>query len=186
VDKPEVLMCGIIAYTGNRKCKNILIDGLKRLEYRGYDSAGIAIIPDSDSQPESLENCKIQVVKESGKISMLEKELNNLKIDGNCGIGHTRWATHGEPTKINAHPHVADKGRIAVVHNGIIENYAELKEELIKEGHKFISETDTEVLSHLLEKYNNGDLLRAMQKVIKKIKGSGLLWQFPVIIPVKL
>ncbi len=168
-------MCGIIAYIGNKKCKDILISGLKRLEYRGYDSAGIAVIPADTGQTKSLRNCKISVVKEAGKINILEKEVNNLETDGNCGIGHTRWATHGEPTKINAHPHTADKGRIAVVHNGIIENYAEIKEELKKEGHKFVSETDTEVLPHLLEKYNNGDLLKAMQKVLKKIRGSGAI-----------
>ena len=168
-------MCGIVAYIGNKKCKDILISGLKRLEYRGYDSAGIAVIPADAGQAKSLRNCKISVVKEAGKINILEKEVNNLEADGNCGIGHTRWATHGEPTKINAHPHAADNGRIAVVHNGIIENYAEIKEELKKEGHKFVSETDTEVLPHLLEKYNNGDLLKAMQKVLKKIRGSGAI-----------
>ncbi len=168
-------MCGIVAYIGDRKCKDILINGLKRLEYRGYDSAGIAIISDNMGKAEGLKNLRINVVKVAGKIKILEKEVNDSKIDGNCGIGHTRWATHGEPTKINAHPHLDDSGRIAVVHNGIIENYAELREELKKEGHKFISETDTEVLPHLLEKYYDGDLLAAMQKVIKKIKGSGAI-----------
>jgi glucosamine--fructose-6-phosphate aminotransferase (isomerizing) len=168
-------MCGIVAYIGDRKCKDILINGLKRLEYRGYDSAGIAIISDNMGKAEGLKNLRINMVKVAGKIKILEKEVNDSKIDGNCGIGHTRWATHGEPTKINAHPHLDDSGRIAVVHNGIIENYAELREELKKEGHKFISETDTEVLPHLLEKYYDGDLLAAMQKVIKKIKGSGAI-----------
>lgn len=168
-------MCGIIAYAGRKKCKNILINGLKKLEYRGYDSAGIAILISGTGRIGSLENQKICVIKEAGKINILKREADNLKADGNCGIGHTRWATHGEPTKANAHPHTADKGRIAVVHNGIIENYADLKEELVKEGHKFISGTDTEVLPHLLEKYNKGDLLKAMQKAIKKIKGSGAI-----------
>jgi len=169
-------MCGIVAYIGEKKCKSILINGLKRLEYRGYDSAGIAIIPYDISKEKPSTNSKINVVKEAGKIKILEKEISNLNVNGNCGIGHTRWATHGEPTQINAHPHLADSGRIAVVHNGIIENYAELREELKKEGHKFVSETDTEVLPHLLEKYNNnGDLLKAMQKVIKRIKGSGAI-----------
>lgn len=172
-------MCGIVACVGNEKCKDILINGLKRLEYRGYDSAGIAIIERkqdkiADSTAGST-NLRINVVKEAGKISILEKEVNDLKINGNCGIGHTRWATHGEPTKINAHPHLDESGSIAVVHNGIIENYAELKEKLKKEGHKFISQTDSEVLPHLLEKYYEGDLLSAMQKVIKKIKGSGTI-----------
>ena len=168
-------MCGIVAYVGNKKCKDILINGLKRLEYRGYDSAGIAIITGDTGKVEGSTNLEINVVKEAGKIKILEKEVNDSKIDGNCGIGHTRWATHGEPTKINAHPHLDDSGSIAVVHNGIIENYAELREELKKEGHKFISQTDTEVLPHLLDKYYNGDLLSAMQKVIKKIKGSGTI-----------
>ncbi|HEY4695294.1 MAG TPA: glutamine--fructose-6-phosphate transaminase (isomerizing) [Candidatus Hydromicrobium sp.] len=168
-------MCGIVAYVGNKKCKDILINGLKRLEYRGYDSAGIAIITGDTGKVEGSTNLEINVVKEAGKIKILEKEVNDSKIDGNCGIGHTRWATHGEPTKVNAHPHLDDSGSIAVVHNGIIENYAELREELKKEGHKFISQTDTEVLPHLLDKYYNGDLLSAMQKVIKKIKGSGTI-----------
>ena len=168
-------MCGIVACVGNKKCREILIKGLKRLEYRGYDSAGIAIIGEDSGKGEHSTNLKINVVKEAGKIRILEKEVNDSKIEGNCGIGHTRWATHGEPTKINAHPHLDGKGSIAVIHNGIIENYAELREELKKEGHKFISQTDTEVLPHLLEKYYDGDLLLAMQKVIKKIKGSGAI-----------
>ena len=168
-------MCGIIACVGNEKCREILIKGLKRLEYRGYDSAGIAIIGKDSSKTARSPNLKIYVVKEAGKIRILEKEVNDSKINGNCGIGHTRWATHGEPTKINAHPHLDEKGNIAVVHNGIIENYAELRDKLKKEGHKFISQTDSEVLPHLLEKYYDGDLLSAMQKVIKKIKGSGAI-----------
>jgi glucosamine--fructose-6-phosphate aminotransferase (isomerizing) len=168
-------VCGIVAYTGKMKCKEILINGLKRLEYRGYDSAGVAVISDDTGKSSGLTNPEIVVVKEAGKIRMLENELNNLKIDGNCGIGHTRWATHGEPNKANAHPHLDCSGSIAVVHNGIIENYAELREELKREGHKFISETDTEVLPHLLEKYNNKDLLSAMQKLLEKVKGSGTI-----------
>jgi len=168
-------VCGIVAYTGNMKCKDILINGLKRLEYRGYDSAGIAVISNGTGRNTGLTNPEIVVVKEAGKIRILEDELKNLKIDGNCGIGHTRWATHGEPNKANAHPHLDCSGNIAVIHNGIIENYAELREELKKEGHRFISETDTEVLPHLLEKYNDKDLLSAMQKLLKKIKGSGTI-----------
>lgn len=168
-------MCGIVAYTGNMKCKDILINGLKRLEYRGYDSAGIAVISNGTGRNTGLTNPEIVVVKEAGKIRILEDELKNLKIDGNCGIGHTRWATHGEPNKANAHPHLDCSGNIAVIHNGIIENYAELREELKKEGHRFISETDTEVLPHLLEKYNDKDLLSAMQKLLKEIKGSGTI-----------
>jgi glucosamine--fructose-6-phosphate aminotransferase (isomerizing) len=168
-------MCGIVAYTGNMKCKDILIKGLKRLEYRGYDSAGIALISIGAGRSTGSGNPKINVAKEAGKIRILENELKNIKIDGNCGIGHTRWATHGEPSKLNAHPHLDCSGNIAVVHNGIIENYAELREELKKEGHRFISETDTEVLPHLLEKYNDKGLLFAMQKLLKKIKGSGTI-----------
>ena len=105
-------MCGIVAYVGNMKCKDILIDGLKRLEYRGYDSAGIAVISDSKRRDADLANPKINVAKEAGKIRILEKELNDSKMDGNCGIGHTRWATHGEPTKVNAHPHFDCSGPI--------------------------------------------------------------------------
>jgi glucosamine--fructose-6-phosphate aminotransferase (isomerizing) len=168
-------MCGIVAYTGNMKCKDILIKGLKRLEYRGYDSAGIALISIGAGRSTGSGNPKINVAKEAGKIRILENELKNIKIDGNCGIGHTRWATHGEPSKLNAHPHLDCSGNIAVVHNGMIENYAELREELKKEGHRFISETDTEVLPHLLEKYNDKGLLFAMQKLLKKIKGSGTI-----------
>jgi glucosamine--fructose-6-phosphate aminotransferase (isomerizing) len=168
-------MCGIVAYIGNRKCKDILIKGLKRLEYRGYDSAGIAVVSDGTEKSTGLTDTEIKVVKEAGKIKILESELDDLEIDGNCGIGHTRWATHGEPSRENAHPHLDCTKSIAVVHNGIIENYAELKEELKKEGHKFISETDTEVLPHLLEKYNDKDLLSAMQKLLKNIKGSGTI-----------
>jgi glucosamine--fructose-6-phosphate aminotransferase (isomerizing) len=168
-------MCGIVACVGNEKCREILIKGLKRLEYRGYDSAGIAMIGEDSGNTVRSANLRINVVKEAGKIRILEKEVSDSKITGNCGIGHTRWATHGEPTKINAHPHLDEKGSIAVIHNGIIENYAELKDKLKKEGHKFISQTDSEVLPHLLEKYYDGDLLSAMQKVIKKIRGSGAI-----------
>ncbi|MCE5329412.1 glutamine--fructose-6-phosphate transaminase (isomerizing) [bacterium] len=168
-------MCGIIAYIGDKNCKDIIINGLKRLEYRGYDSAGIAIlIPDNESDKDNTRN-KIVVLKQAGKIKDLEESMKNLDFDSHIGIGHTRWATHGAPTQINAHPHTDCTGKIAVVHNGIIENYAEIKEELIKKGHKFISETDTEVLPHLLEEYNNGSPLEAMQKLLKKIKGSGAI-----------
>jgi len=162
-------MCGIVAYTGRGNCKNILINGLKRLEYRGYDSAGIAVISNSNRI------YSVKVIKEAGKIKELEAELQNIKTDGHCGIGHTRWATHGEPTKQNAHPHQDCRGKITVVHNGIIENYMQIKAELESEGHKFISQTDTEVLPHLLEHYNGEDLLIAMQKLVKKIKGSGAI-----------
>ncbi|MCG9478971.1 MAG: glutamine--fructose-6-phosphate transaminase (isomerizing) [Actinomycetia bacterium] len=162
-------MCGIVAYTGRKNCRQILIDGLRRLEYRGYDSAGIAVTGDDKKTP------LLEVVKEAGKIRELEAQLERVSVDGHCGIGHTRWATHGEPSRENAHPHLDCSGRIAVVHNGIIENYQQLKTELEAEGHKFVSQTDTEVLAHLLEKYNEGDLLPAMQKVVGKIKGSGAI-----------
>jgi glutamine---fructose-6-phosphate transaminase (isomerizing) len=193
-------MCGIVAYIGNKNCKNILLEGLKRLEYRGYDSAGIGILTLSDGQKRvdvknttggsseasnpADKNLKagycIKVVKEVGKIKALEELLKDEHIDGSVGIGHTRWATHGVPNQVNSHPHLDCSGSIAVVHNGIIENFVEIKEELEKKGHKFISETDTEVLPHLLEEYlksdtDNNDLLIAMQRLLKRIKGSGAI-----------
>jgi len=162
-------MCGIVAYIGNNSCRNILINGLKRLEYRGYDSAGIAILAQNE----------IKIVKQAGKIKELENLLSGMELDGKTGMGHTRWATHGAPNQINSHPHTDCSGKLAVVHNGIIENYAEIRQELLKKGHKFISETDTEVLPHLLEEYlkneTDGSLLIAMQKLLKKIKGSGAI-----------
>lgn len=168
-------MCGIVAYIGNRNCKNILIDGLKRLEYRGYDSAGIAIMVPRDPKRDALGNVTIEVLKEAGKIKELAGQAKESRIDGKCGIGHTRWATHGEPTKINAHPHQDCSGKIAVIHNGIIENFDELRSELKEKGHKFISDTDTEVLPHMLEEYYDGDLLLAMQRLMGRIKGSGAI-----------
>jgi len=172
-------MCGIVAYAGSKQCKNILLNGLKRLEYRGYDSAGIGILSVNHIPEAKNPVVEIKVVKEAGKIKVLEELLEEVEIYGVCGIGHTRWATHGEPTQVNAHPHFDCKQKIAVVHNGIIENYAEIKEELIKKGHVFVSQTDTEVLPHLLEEYlkikTNGSLLKAMQKLLKKIKGSGAI-----------
>ncbi|MFC2145591.1 glutamine--fructose-6-phosphate transaminase (isomerizing) [Actinomycetota bacterium] len=168
-------MCGIVAYIGSRNCKNILIGGLKRLEYRGYDSAGIAIMVPQDPKKKTLKNTAIEVIKEAGKIKEMEGQAKESRIDGKCGIGHTRWATHGEPTKINAHPHLDCSGKIAVIHNGIIENFEELRSGLKKKGHKFISETDTEVLPHMLEEYYDGDLLLAMQRLLGKIKGSGAI-----------
>ncbi|MBE3035908.1 MAG: glutamine--fructose-6-phosphate transaminase (isomerizing), partial [Candidatus Atribacteria bacterium] len=167
--------CGIVAYVGNKQCKNILINGLKRLEYRGYDSAGIGILTSSNGN----KSIKIKIVKEAGKIKMLEELLKNIEVEGVCGIGHTRWATHGEPTGINAHPHLDCNNKIAIVHNGIIENYGELKEDLAKKGHIFLSQTDTEVLPHLLEEYlksgSDGNLQLAMQKLLKVIRGSGAI-----------
>jgi glucosamine--fructose-6-phosphate aminotransferase (isomerizing) len=159
-------MCGIVAYTGNRNIIDTLINGLKRLEYRGYDSAGIAV----------LDKNKITTVKSVGKVQNLvdkitpamKKELSKGKI----GIAHTRWATHGAPSERNAHPHLDEKSRFAVVHNGIIENYASIKEHLINKGHKFLSETDTEVLPHLIDDCYEGDLLQAVAAAVKKINGT--------------
>ncbi|MCX9081063.1 MAG: glutamine--fructose-6-phosphate transaminase (isomerizing) [Candidatus Methanoperedens sp.] len=151
-------MCGIVGYVGTRSASPILIDALKRLEYRGYDSAGIAILTEEG----------ISVCKTEGKISDLESKLP--QINGTCGIGHTRWATQGAPTTINAHPHVS--GNIAVVHNGIIENYQELYDWLKEEGYEFVSETDTEVLAHLVHRYYKGDLVKAVIESLKKVKGS--------------
>ena len=137
-------MCGIVGYVGHREALPILIEGLKRLEYRGYDSSGIAVHGTSG---------ELQVVKSAGKLRALEQRLLTHPVQGTCGMGHTRWATHGEPNDVNAHPHVDEAGRVAVVHNGIIENYSTLKSALIAEGHVFTTETDTEVLAHLIEKY---------------------------------
>ena len=133
-------MCGIVAYIGKRDVYPILIKGLQRLEYRGYDSAGIAIL-----------NGDLKVFKKAGKVSDLHDFAKDKDTKGNIGMGHTRWATHGEPNDRNAHPHYSQKGRFAIIHNGIIENYASIKAELSKRGHEFRSDTDTEVLVHLIE-----------------------------------
>jgi glucosamine--fructose-6-phosphate aminotransferase (isomerizing) len=156
-------LCGIVGYIGDKKILPIIIDGLKRLEYRGYDSAGIALIG-NDSY----------FIKTKGRISLLEEKINDSYIDGNyfVGIGQTRWATHGEPSDLNAHPHIDCKGEIFVVHNGIIENYDEIKKDLIEKGHRFLSETDTEVVPHLIEEYYEGDILKAVLKAVNKLRGS--------------
>ncbi|MRX79172.1 glutamine--fructose-6-phosphate transaminase (isomerizing) [Enorma shizhengliae] len=143
-------MCGIVGYTGFGQAKNVLIDGLKRLEYRGYDSAGIALERQSASATE------LDVHRRVGKVAGLESELEHVDTASTCGIGHTRWATHGRPSVTNAHPHTSCDGRIAVVHNGIIENFAELREELERRGHRFTSDTDTEVFAHLIEEAYEG------------------------------
>lgn len=155
-------MCGIVGYLGKKKAVPILIDNLKRLEYRGYDSAGVAIIKDSS----------LVVEKSVGKLSKLETIVIPKDYPSTIGIGHTRWATHGKPSDINAHPHTDCRGEIALVHNGIIENYLELKEELISRGHKFLSETDTEVIVHLVEEFYQGDLLEAVKSAVKRLEGS--------------
>ena len=143
-------MCGIVGYTGFSQAKNVLIDGLKRLEYRGYDSAGIALERQSASATE------LDVHRRVGKVAGLESELEHVDTASTCGIGHTRWATHGRPSVANAHPHTSCDGRIAVVHNGIIENFAELREELERRGHRFTSDTDTEAFAHLIEEAYEG------------------------------
>src|SRR5580765_1281292 len=136
-------MCGIVGYVGHRECLPILVEGLKRLEYRGYDSAGVAI----------QGNGHLSVVKAAGKIRELERRLTRNAPEGTYGIAHTRWATHGEPNDLNAHPHTDSNGHVALVHNGIIENYRVIKSALEAEGHRFHTQTDTEVLAHLIEKY---------------------------------
>ncbi|MGM9979163.1 MAG: glutamine--fructose-6-phosphate transaminase (isomerizing) [Clostridium sp.] len=155
-------MCGIVGYVGNNNAKDFLVEGLSKLEYRGYDSAGIAVV----------KNKKVTVVKRKGRLANLEKDLSVIDADGNVGIGHTRWATHGEPSDVNSHPHQSSKGDITVVHNGIIENYLELREWLKGEGYKFLSETDTEVVPNLIDYYYDGDLFEAVVKATKKIEGS--------------
>ena len=156
-------MCGIVGYIGKNQAQDILIDGLSKLEYRGYDSAGIAVMDDKG---------QIQVKKKKGRLKNLEDILERAPLRGQVGIGHTRWATHGEPSDINSHPHLSSDGRIAVVHNGIIENYIELKEMLIKAGHRFVSDTDTEVVAHLLNELYNGDIVTTLQAAVKQLKGS--------------
>lgn len=158
-------MCGIVGYIGNKEAFPVLINGLKRLEYRGYDSAGVALL-----------NGTLEVYKQRGKVSDLERFVHTKKMEGNIGIAHTRWATHGEPSDVNAHPHLSANAIFSVVHNGIIENYAKLKEDLIKHGYTFASETDTEVLANLIEFfYNQGDDISAetaVQLALSKVVGA--------------
>ncbi len=157
-------MCGIVGYIGGRDATPIILNGLKRLEYRGYDSAGLAV----------LENGHIEIRRDAGKLSQLEALVNDMPIKGKIGIGHTRWATHGEPNARNAHPHIGSTGDFVVVHNGIVENYLTLREELIAEGTKFNSETDTETIVHLIEKYyaSSGSLVESVKKTLAQLKGS--------------
>jgi len=169
-------MCGIVGYIGKQKAVPILINGLKSLEYRGYDSAGIAL----------LSNEKIDVIKDKGRVSNLESDslINTLK--STIGIGHTRWATHGIPSKINSHPHLNNKQTIAVVHNGIIENYNELKAKLLKNNYKLLSETDSEVIPNLIDLNNNGNILEAISKTLKELKGSYALGIISTELPDKI
>jgi len=155
-------MCGIVGYIGKRKAIPVLMNGLSKLEYRGYDSAGVAV----------NEGGLLKVIKCKGRLSFLEEKLKTEKFEGCMGIGHTRWATHGEPNDVNSHPHISQSGEIAVVHNGIIENYMQLKDFLIEKGYSFQSETDTEVIAHLVEYYYKGNLVDAVMKVIDEIEGS--------------
>ncbi|MCX6737975.1 MAG: glutamine--fructose-6-phosphate transaminase (isomerizing) [Candidatus Parcubacteria bacterium] len=154
-------MCGIVGYIGKKEALPIITEGLKRLEYRGYDSAGVVIL-----------NKEASLVKVKGRVKDLTDKLDNKNIIGNYGIGHTRWATHGEPSEINAHPHCDCKKEIFVVHNGIIENYVSLRERLIEKGHKFVSETDTEVIAHLIEEFFDGNLEEAVRLALKEIMGA--------------
>ncbi len=156
-------MCGIVGYIGSKKVVPVIIEGLRKLEYRGYDSAGIAVVG-ADG--------KLQLRRAPGKLRNLEEAIAASPIDGTYGIGHTRWATHGRPTEENAHPHRDCNGQYVVVHNGIIENYFELKEMLQKEGHKFITETDTEVVAHLVEKYAKElPFEEAVRKTLRELRG---------------
>lgn len=155
-------MCGIVGYIGPKQAMPFLVDGLKKLEYRGYDSAGIAV----------FDGRGINVEKSVGRLSVLEKKVEQQPLVGNVGIGHTRWATHGRPSDANSHPHADCTGKFVVVHNGIIENYLHIKEKLVAKGHKFTSETDTEVVAHLVEEYYQGNFEEAVKKVLADIEGS--------------
>src|SRR6266852_1281557 len=156
-------MCGIVGYVGKKQVVPVLLDGLKRLEYRGYDSAGIAVAGNCDG---------LQIRRAEGKLRNLEESIKLKPLDGTYGIGHTRWATHGRPTEENAHPHRDCTGQIVVVHNGIIENYLERKEQLRREGHKFVTETDTEIVAHRVEKHSkNAPLEEAVRRSLKELRG---------------
>jgi glutamine---fructose-6-phosphate transaminase (isomerizing) len=154
-------MCGIVAYVGDEQALPILLDGLSRLEYRGYDSAGVAVVDGG-----------VQIVRKAGKLGVLEKELSTMDVPGTSGIGHTRWATHGGPTDRNAHPHRDCTGKIALIHNGIIENFIELREELERNGHTLDSDTDTEAIAHLIEAAYDGDLVQAFRTALKRLDGA--------------
>ncbi|MGP1367000.1 MAG: glutamine--fructose-6-phosphate transaminase (isomerizing), partial [Schwartzia sp. (in: firmicutes)] len=155
-------MCGIVGYVGDGKAAEFLLAGLSRLEYRGYDSSGIAVY-DGEA---------ICVEKSVGRLAELKAKLEGRTPAGSLGIGHTRWATHGRPADVNAHPHTDCSGDFAVVHNGIIENFMSLKETLLEKGHVFKSETDTEILAHLLEEVYDGDFEAAVREVLRRVEGS--------------
>ncbi len=171
-------MCGIVGYIGPKRVVPLILDGLKRLEYRGYDSAGIAVVG---------ENGGLNIRRAPGKLRNLEESIRITPLDGVYGIGHTRWATHGRPTEENAHPHRDCTGEIVVVHNGIIENYLELKRQLIAEGHKFVTETDTEIIAHLIEKYSKDTSLEeAVLKTVKVMSGAYALVALSTRDPLKI
>ncbi len=155
-------MCGIVGYLGKNQAAPILLEGLSRMEYRGYDSAGLVVI-----SPKAA-----RLVKSKGRVAVLKEKTAKENLAGCLGIAHTRWATHGVPSDINSHPHADCKGEIFVVHNGIIENYQKLKQELSEKGHKFISETDTEVLAHLIESLYRGNLFNAVKEALKQVSGA--------------
>jgi glutamine---fructose-6-phosphate transaminase (isomerizing) len=171
-------VCGIVGYIGSKRVVPLILDGLKRLEYRGYDSAGIAVVG---------EDGHLNIRRAPGKLRNLEESIRITPLDGVYGIGHTRWATHGRPTEENAHPHRDCTGEIVVVHNGIIENYVELKHQLIKEGHKFLTETDTEIIAHLIEKYSkDATLEEAVLKTVKVMSGAYALVALSTRDPLKI
>jgi glutamine---fructose-6-phosphate transaminase (isomerizing) len=155
-------MCGIVGYIGYRNSQEVLIEGLKKLEYRGYDSAGVAIYTDNG----------LKIHKSKGRLAVLESQLDEVPLVGSVGIGHTRWATHGRPSDVNSHPHSDESHKFTVVHNGIIENYAALKQELIDKGHKFSSDTDTEVIAHLIADLYAGDIVKAVQAAVGRMRGA--------------
>src|SRR5690242_18427560 len=177
-------MCGIVGYVGKKRVVPVILDGLKRLEYRGYDSAGIAVAGNGEG---------LEIRRAEGKLRNLEESIRLKPLDGTYGIGHTRWATHGRPTEENAHPHRDCTGKIVVVHNGIVENYLSLKKKLIEEGHKFTTETDTEIIAHLIEKHllhtGNGHhpkLEEAVRKTVKQLTGVFALAVISVAEPDKI
>ena len=155
-------MCGIVGYVGDKEAASFLLEGLAKLEYRGYDSAGIAV----------FDGAKIGVEKSVGRLAALRDKLKGHELKGTMGIGHTRWATHGRPSDKNSYPNTDCSGDFVVVHNGIIENYLSLKEELIEKGHNFKSETDTEVVAHLIEEVYNGDFVASVREVLRRVEGS--------------
>ncbi|REK71336.1 glutamine--fructose-6-phosphate transaminase (isomerizing) [Paenibacillus paeoniae] len=155
-------MCGIVGYIGKRGSQDILLEGLKKLEYRGYDSAGIAVFTSNG----------LEIKKSKGRLAVLEDKLKGEPLEGSVGIGHTRWATHGKPSDVNSHPHTDNSAKFSVVHNGIVENYLELKDELIAKGHVFVSETDTEVISHLVADEYNGNIVEAVQRAVVRMRGA--------------